>query len=370
MKRNSILALCASLFFILACNENDETNKTANTYPVTKPVYRDTSYFSEYIAEIHSVQNIEIRTRVKGFIEKNHLDEGKNVSQGQLMFSLSSASYKEELLKAKAQVKSAIAEMRTAQLELQNKKLLYNKKIVSKTELEKAEANLEALEAKVEEAKSHEAGAKLHLSYTQIKAPFDGTLNRIPYKVGSLIDEGTLLTTLSNNRQVYAYFNVSEKEYLKYIQRKVTEQDILLQLADNSMHKQPGKIQTIEGEFDRNTGTIAFRAIFPNPEMILKHGASAKVLIKNELKNALLIPQKATFEIQDKFYVFVIDKDNKVRTRNIQIGMRLPHLFLINGGLSSNDVILYEGIQNVKDGDQITPEMENPMRIIAELQAQ
>jgi membrane fusion protein (multidrug efflux system) len=109
------------------------------------------------------------------------------------------------------------------------------------------------------------------------------------------------------------------------MERKLSEQDILLQLADNSRHKHPGKIQTIEGEFDRNTGTIAFRAIFPNPEMVLKHGASAKVLIKNELKKVLLIPQKATFEIQDKFYVFVVDKDNKIRTRNIHIGMRLPH---------------------------------------------
>jgi len=368
MKKNSILALCASLL-LLACNESNNNTISSNKYPVTKPVYRDTSYYSEYIAEIHSVQNIEIRTRVKGYIEKNHLDEGKTVQEGQLMFSLSSSFYKEELIKAKALVKSAIAEMRTAQLELQNKRLLFGKKIVSKTELEKAEANLEALEAKVEEAKSHEATAKLHLSHTQIKAPFAGTLHRIPYKVGSLIDEGTLLTTLSNNKEVYAYFNVSEKEYLKYMERKLSEQDILLQLADNSRHKYPGKIQTIEGEFDRNTGTIAFRAIFPNPEMVLKHGASAKVLIKNELKKVLLIPQKATFEIQDKFYVFVVDKDNKIRTRNIHIGMRLPHLYLIDAGLSVDDIILYEGIQNVKEGDEIIPEMINPITIIKALQA-
>jgi len=370
MKNKSIITVLTGLLFIFSCNQGGEEKATATKYPVTNPVLRDTSYLSEYIAEIHSVQNIEIRTRVKGYIEQNYLDEGKNVQEGQLMFSLSSSSYKEELVKAKAQVKSAIAEMRTAQLELQNKKLLYNKKIVSKTELEKAEANLEALEAKVEEAKSQEAGAKLHLSYTTIKAPFKGTINRIPYKVGSLIDEGTLLTTLSNNTQVYAYFNVSEKEYLKYIQNKVGEQDILLQLADNSVHKYPGKIQTIEGEFDRNTGTIAFRAIFPNPELILKHGASAKVLIKNELKNVLLIPQKATFEIQDKFYVYTVDAQNKISMRNIQIGRRMPHLFVVVGGLSPQDKIVYEGIQNMKDGDEITPEMLNPLSIIQTLKSQ
>ena len=352
-----------------ACNNNGIGNKSLTKYPVTRPILQDTSYNSEYVAEIQSVQNIEIRNRVKGFIEKNHLDEGKNVRAGQLMFSLSSSSYYEELLKAKAQVKSAIAEMRTAQLELQKKKILYEKKIVSKTELEKAEANLEALQAKFEEAKSHEAGAKLHLSYTKITAPFEGSINRIPYKVGSLIDEGTLLTTLSNNKQVYAYFNVSEKEYLKYISKKVVEQDILLQLADNSIHKYSGKLQTIEGEFDKNTGTIAFRAIFPNLELILKHGSSAKVLIKNELKQALLIPQKATFEIQDKLYVFTVNKEGKINARNINIGMRLPHLFVVESGLSTNDVILYEGIQNVKDGDQIIPEMIGMTTIVKNLQA-
>lgn len=370
MKRNSVLTLCVSLLLFLACNTNENENKSAAKYPVTKPVQRDTIYFSEYIAEIHSVQNIEIRTRVKGYIEANHLDEGKNVKAGQMMFSLSSSLYREELVKAKAMVKSAIAELRTAQLELQNKKLLFNKKIISKTELEKAEANLEALEAKLEEAKSQEATAKLHLSYTTIKAPFDGTINRIPYKVGSLIDEGTLLTTLSNNKEVFAYFNVSEKEYLKYTQNKVTEKEITLQLADNTIHKYKGKIQTIEGEFDRNTGTIAFRAIFPNPELVLKHGASAKVLIKNDLKNALLIPQKATFEIQDKFYVYVVDASNKIVTRNITIGRRLPHLFLIESGLSPADVILYEGIQNVKEGDVISPEMKDPLSIIQTLKEQ
>jgi RND family efflux transporter MFP subunit len=370
MKQISVIALCAVLIIMSACKNNGENKKTHSKYPVTQPIMYDTSYNSEYIAEIQSVQNIEIRNRVKGFIEKIHLDEGKNISANQLMFSLSNSSYIEELIKAKAQVKSAIAEMRTAQLELQNKKLLFDKKIVSKTELEKAEANLEALEAKVEEAKSHEASAKLHLSYTKITAPFDGTINRIPYKVGSLIDEGTLLTTLSNNKQVYAYFNVSEKEYLNYINKKVSEQDILLQLADNSIHKYSGKIQTIEGEFDKNTGTIAFRAIFPNPELILKHGSSAKVLIKNELKNALLIPQKATFEIQDKLYVFTVDKTGKINARNITISMRLPHLFVVASGLSTSDVILYEGIQNVKDGDQITPDMVGMPSIIKTLQSQ
>lgn len=370
MRKISLSALCLAFLAMCSCNESKQANGNANKYPVTKPILLDTNYNSEYIAEIHSIQNIEIRTRVKGYIEVNHLDEGKNVKEGQIMFSLSSSFYREELIKAKAMVKSAIAEMRTAQLELQNKKLLFSKKIISKTELDKAEANLEALEAKLDEAKSHEATAKLHLSHTVIKAPFDGTIHRIPYKLGSLIDEGTLLTTLSNNKQVFAYFNVSEKEYLKYTQNNISEQEVSLQLADNSIHKYKGKIQTIEGEFDRNTGTIAFRAIFPNPDFLLKHGASAKVLIKNELKNALIIPQKASFEIQDKFYVYVVDNNNKIVSRNIHVGKRLPHLFVIESGLSTRDRILFEGIQNVKEGDIIIPEMRDPLSIIQTLKAQ
>ena len=297
------------------------------------------------------------------------MDEGKFVKQGQVLFSISSQEYKEEILKAKAMLKSAIAEAKAAELNLQNVKLLVDKNVVSKTEYEMAKAKLDALNARIEEAQSHETSAKLKLSFTEIKAPFDGIVDRIPNKIGSLIDEGTLLTTISDNQEVFAYFNVSEKEYLEFAKtiRESAKSEVSLILANNETHNYKGNIETIEGEFDKNTGSIAFRARFSNPEKILKHGSSGKVRIKNNVKSALVIPQKSTFEIQDKIYVYVLDKDNKVQTRSIVPRLRIPHLYVIESGVSTNDRIIYEGIQNVKDGMKVIPEMIPMAKIITDL---
>jgi len=364
---NRIVLLFSIVVGFAACTSNKETKTEAGKFPVTSPLVVDTTYTSEYIAEIQSLQNVEIRAKIKGYIEKIYVDEGKSVKAGQILFSISNKEFNQELLKAKAMLKTAIAEAKTAELEFQNQKKLTDKNIVSKSELEKAQANLDAANARIEEAKANEANANINLSFTEIKAPFDGIINRIPFKTGSLIDEGTLLTSLSNNKEVYAYFNVSEKEYLGYTTQKENEEkgNITLLLANGQAHKYKGSIETIEGEFDKNTGNIAFRAKFPNPELLLKHGSSGKVQLTNELKNALLIPQKATFEIQDKFYVFVIDANNVVKARNIVIKQRLPHLYVIESGLSANDKIIYEGIQNVKEGDKILTEFMPMQRVIS-----
>jgi membrane fusion protein (multidrug efflux system) len=316
----------------------------------------DTTYTSEFVAEIHSLQNVEIRAKIKGYIEKIYVDEGKPVKAGQTLFSINSQEFQKELLKARAMIKTAMAEAKKAEIELQSAKTLSEKNIVSKIEFEKAQAEIEAANARIEEAKAAEASAMINVTLAEVKAPFDGTINRIPFKTGSLIDEGTLLTTLSNNKEVFAYFNVSEKEYLSYagLKQNGHKNGITLILANGQAHKHKGTVETIEGEFDKNTGNIAFRAKFPNPDLLLKHGSSGKVQLTNELKNALLIPQKATFEIQDKFYVFVVDANNTVKQRKIDIQQRLPHLFVIESGLSGTDKIIYEGIQNVKEGEKIS----------------
>jgi membrane fusion protein (multidrug efflux system) len=332
----------------------------------------DTTYTIEYVAEIQSLQNVEIRAKIKGYIEKIYVDEGRPVKAGQTLFSISNKEFNQELLKAKAILKTAVAEAKTAELELQNVKTLSDKNIVSKTELEKAKVNLDAANARIDEAKANEATANINLSFSEIKAPFDGTINLIPFKTGSLIDEGTLLTKLSNNKEVFAYFNVSEKEYLGYTTQKENEEknNITLLLANGQAHKYKGAVETIEGEFDRNTGNIAFRAKFPNPDLLLKHGSSGKVQLTNDIKNALIIPQKSTYEIQDKFYVFVVDANNVVKQRNIVIKQRLPHLYVIESGLAASDKIIYEGIQNVKEGDKILTEFISLKQVISQLKTQ
>ena len=334
---------------LAACSGKQKSSVTKDVFSTTKPIVIDTSYAVEYAADIHSVQNVEIRTKVKGHLENIYVDEGAAVKSGQLLFSINKDAFKLELLKAKANLKSAIAQLKIEQLGLENVKKLYEKNIVSKTEFDKAAALLE-----------------------EIRAPFDGIIDRIPFKKGSMIDEGSLLTTISNNKEIFAYFNVSEKEYLNIRSQKasIDKNKITLLLANNQPHQYKGNIETIDGEFDKNTGNIAFRAKFPNPEILLRHGSSGKVQIINELDNAMIIPQKSTFEIQDKYYVFFIDSNNTVRTKNIVVKQSLPHLYIIENNLSVKDRIIFEGIQNVKDGDQITSEFISLKQIISKFNTQ
>lgn len=358
------MALC--LAYLTSCSSNEAKttlDNSAEAFVVTSPIVIDTSFVQEYVADIQAVQNVEIRSRLNGFIEKIHVDEGQSVKEGQLLFTISSRHLKEELLKANAQLKNAVAEAKIAKVELKNARLLVEKNIISATELEMAEAKYEATQAKIQEAQSAVASVKLNLSFAEIKAPFSGTINRIPLKMGSLLEEGQLLTTISNTEDVFAYFNVSEKEYLRFTKEKKADRanEVSLILADGNAFKHQGIIETIESEIDKNTGNLAFRARFPNHEHLLRHGASGKLLLPKKLDNALVIPQKSTFEIQENMYVFVLDKDNSVKMRNITVKQRLQHLFVVASGVSPNDRIIYEGIQLVKEGDKVIPQMR-PMR--------
>lgn len=352
------IILFLSLVFVglTACNQKKEAVKNeAGKLPITTPLVMDTTITKEYIAEIQSVQNIEVRAKVKGFLESIGVDEGQRVEGGRTLFTIRSREFEAELAKAQAQVK-------TAELEMQNVKTLADKNIVSQPELALAVA-------KLNEAKADVAIAETNLTFTKITAPFGGVVDRLKVKVGSLVDEGMLLTTLSNNKDVYAYFNVSEKEYLDFKAKgKGAGQTVSLLLANGQPHKYKGMIETIEGEFDKNTGSIAFRAKFPNPDLLLKHGETGKVLLTVDLKNALVIPQKATYELQDKTYVYVVDDKNVIKARNIIIKQRFPNLYVIDSGLSVNDKILLEGVQTVKEDDKIETEFQPAREVMAHLQ--
>lgn len=340
---------------ITSCSPDKNQSYSLEKFPIANPLVTDTAYTNEYVAEIHSIQNVEIRAKANGYLESIHVDEGSQVSQGQLLFSINSQAFRQELTKAQAALASAIAESKAAEVELKNSKLLADKNIISQAQLDLAQAKLEALQAKVEEAKAHEASANLQLSYTQIKAPFSGVINRIPNKVGSLVEDGGLLTTISNNKEVFAYFNLSEKDYLDYVTSNTQGKpnEATLHLVNGAAYPHKGKIETIESEFDKSTGNIAFRARFPNPNQILKHGGSGKIQLRTEIKNATIIPQKSTFEIQGNIYVFVLDGESKVQVRKVTPVFSLPHLYIISSGLKPNEKFIYEGIQRVKEGDKI-----------------
>jgi RND family efflux transporter MFP subunit len=347
-----------SLLLMACSGEEGNLKEDIQTFKVIQPLVKDTTTVTDYVCDIHSINNVEIRTRVKGFIEAIYSDEGKFVKKGQLLFRISSHEYKEDLLKAKAVLKSAIAEAKSAEIDLKNAEILAEKDIVSKTEVEMAKAKLEAAKAKVEEAQSTELSAQMKLSYCEILAPFDGFIDRIPNKIGSLLDEGALVTTLSDNYEIFAYFNVSEKAYLEYMASNKAEtknEKVQLILANNDLYEHSGYVETIDGQFDVATGTIAFRARFSNPDRLLKHGSSGKVRLTKIVSKAMIIPQKTTFEVQDKVYVYVVNDKNEIELRNITIAYRLPHIYILEQGLKASDKILFEGIQLVKAGSKINP---------------
>lgn len=354
--KNTTILLPLVLLALFGCDSKPASEKTVDSHPVIKPAVKNAEYSNEYVAEIRSVRYVEVRSRIKAHIEKIHVDEGQAVKEDQLLFTLSFREFEKELQKAEAAQKSAQADLKAAEVEVGNVKRLLEKNIVAPGEFEVAKAKVEALKANVEEAAANKEQVALNLSFAQIKSPFSGYVNRIPNKVGSLIADGDMLTSVSDNREVFAYFNLSEIDYLNYVSTKARQADhVGLILANHTRYPQAGKIEMIESEFDHATGNIAFRARFPNPDGLLKHGANGKVVIKKPLENALFIPQKSTFEVQDKLYVYVVKADGVLEQRQVQAKMRFPDYYVLESGLSPEDSILYEGAESMKDGDKINP---------------
>jgi len=355
MKRIVVFTSLFALLCQTSCISKKEVKEEAGKFTVTSPLRIDTSLTREFVSQIRSVRNIEIRAQEKGYLQNIYVDEGQFVKAGQLLFRIMPKIYEAELLKAEAEAKSA-------EIELLNTKTLVDKNVISKNEQTMAEA-------KLDHAKAEMALAKLHLSFTEIRAPFDGTIDRIPLKLGSLIDEGELLTSLSDNSQMFAYFNVSEPEYLDYQTNTKGRGNskVGLLLANNRPLQYKGEVEIIESEFDNKTGNIAFRARFPNPDKLLKNGETGKVLMTIPLRDALVIPQKATYEIQDKVYVFMVDKNKVVRSRNITIAGQMPDLYVVGSGITENDRILLEGVQKTKDDDKIEYEFQAPKDVVSRL---
>ncbi|RXK86371.1 efflux RND transporter periplasmic adaptor subunit [Filimonas effusa] len=349
-----LMSLCAVLCHT-SCKSKKEEKEGSSSYFVTSPLKVDTSVVQEYVSQIRSIRNIELRAQEKGYLQNIYVDEGQFVKAGQLLFKIMPKIYEAELLKAQAEAK-------VAEIEVQNTKALADRNVVSKNEL--AMAN-----AKLDHAKAEAALAKVHLEFTEIRAPFDGIIDRLPLKLGSLVDEGELLTSLSDNSQMYVYFNVSEPEYLDYQAnaKSAGKTKVNLLLANGRMFTSSGVVETIESEFNNETGNIAFRAVFPNASRLLRHGETGKIQMTVSLKNVLVIPQKATYEIQDKRYVFVVGKDNVAKSREITIGAELPDLYVVSGGLSEGDNILLEGVQKVKDNEKVSYKYQDPKEVVTHL---
>lgn len=340
--------------------DSPHDDDTPLALPVVQLAARDTVLTHDYVADIQAVRNVQLHARMPGYLEKIYVDEGAHVKKGQPLFKINDAEYRTKLARARASLKNAQAQARVAGLQLKRVKLLTDNNIISKTELDVARAKVKSAESDVVAARSNVANAERLLSYTTIRAPFDGVVNREPIKVGSLIDDGTLLTSISDANQVFAYFNVSEDEYLEYRKTRLRDSArstnvVRLILADGTLYSPPGKIETVEGEFQSSTGSIAFRARFDNPKGLLRHGATGKVRLANTLPNAVLLPQKAVFEVQDKNYVYVVDKQGRVARQSFVPQTRLASFYVVKSGLTPGATVVSEGIQDLRDGARITP---------------
>ncbi|MDX2002807.1 MAG: efflux RND transporter periplasmic adaptor subunit [Chitinophagales bacterium] len=354
MKLNALLVGLLALLSYTSCQNEKKEVKEETKFLVTSPMKMDTMVTKDYVCQIRAKQHIELRALEKGYLEKIFVDEGEFVKKGQMMFQIMPAMYQAELQKAEA-------EAQFAEIEYKNTKVLADSNIVSPNELALAKA-------KLDKAKAELALARVHLSFTQVKAPFDGIMDRFQVRLGSLVDEGELLTTLSDNSQMWVYFNVPEAEYLDYMQHgSKKDMKVNLLMANNQQFTHGGVVETIEADFNNSTGNIAFRATFPNPSKLLRHGETGTIQVPTKLKDALVIPQKATYEVLDKKYVFVVDDKNVISPKMITVGVELPHLYVVTKGLTENDKILLEGLRKVQSGDKIEYEYLKPSTVVSNL---
>lgn len=348
-----LMGLCAVLCQT-SCSTQKEEKEEKTKLLVTSPLKMDTSIVNQYVCQIHAIRHIDLRAQEKGYLQKIFVDEGQFVKQGQLLFQIMPKLYEAELQKAEAEAKFA-------GIEYQNTKRLADSNVVSPNELSMSKA-------KLDKAKAELALTKVHLQFTEIRAPFNGIIDKFNVRLGSLVSEGDLLTTLSDNSKMWVYFNVPEAEYLNYkAKAAVATPSVNLLMANNEVFPYNGVVETIEADFDNETGNIPFRATFPNPNGLLRHGETGNILMRVPVKNELLVPQKATFEVLDKKYVYVVDKDNRVKPREIKIGADMEDLYAVTSGLMPDDKILLEGLRKVKDNDKITYDYEDPKKVISNL---
>ena len=324
----------------------------------TRSIAKDVTLTQQYVCQIHSRRHIELKSLDGGYLESIEIKEGQAVKKGDVLFHILPTMYK-------SQLNADLAEAELAQVEYDNTRKLVQEKVVSEQELKMAKARVEKALAKVKKAKAE-------LDFANIKAPFDGIVDRLYEQEGSLIEEGAMLTTVSDNSVMWAYFNLPESRYLDFQEatqngRDPDSLDIKLKLANQKIFSEKGTLGAIEADFNNETGNIKFRADFPNPSRILRHGQTGNVLISETLKDAIVVPQRATYEILAKKYVYVVGDDCVVRQREIEVQHENEDIFVIGSGLKVGEEIILEGKLQVRDGDTIQCDVRPPEEVLSNL---
>jgi membrane fusion protein (multidrug efflux system) len=395
LKIATVASLCLVHTGCGTSEADEEHHAEHHRIVVTSPVKKDVTLIQQYVCQIHSRRHIEVCALEGGYLESIPVQEGQNVKKGELMFKIVPTLYE-------AKLNAEIAEAQREQIEYENTKRLFEQNVVSQQELAIVQARLAKAQAQVQLARAE-------LNFTEIKAPFDGIIDRLLNQQGSLIAEGDVLTTLSDNSVMWVYFNVPEARYLEYkaeldqeqadndedgdaddddedddddvgaddtdddedhhatVARSKEELQVELILANGNKFPYPGKIGAIEADFNNETGNIAFRADFPNPGGLLRHGQTGTIRISHVAKNAIVIPQRATYEILARRYVFVVGEDGIAHQRDIVVESELDDIYLVKEGLTVNDKIVFEGVRQVHDGEKLEFEYLPPKAVFDSL---
>lgn len=323
--------------------------------------------YQEFNASLEGTQDIEIRPQVDGYLDQILVDEGAYVRKGQPLFKINARVYQEQLNNAKANLATAKANLANAEINVTKLSPLVQNNIVSDVQLKTAKAAYDAAAAQVSQAEAQVQSAAINVGYTTVYAPVEGYVGRIPFRTGSLVglSNPTALTVVSSVREVYAYFSFSEKDFLSFAQQfsgKTIEEKIKqfpaveLVMADESIYPAKGKVETVSGQFNNNSGTISFRASFPNNDGLLRSGNTGRIRVPHAMSTALMIPQESTFELQDKVFVFTVADSNKVVSVPLQIAGKTTSYYLVENGLKADQKIVYAGFDRLRDGAFIQPQ--------------
>ena len=313
----------------------------------------------KYPGIIEGSVNVDIKPQVSGYLEAIYVKEGQYVTKGQSLFKIKGDVFLEEVNNTRAAYKNALANLANAKLEIEKIKPLVDAKVYSDMQLKTAQANYEAAVAQVAQAKAALGSSQLNADFSLIKAPVSGYISRIPNRVGNLVTptDAVPLTVLSEINTVFVYFSLSESDYLSFSKESQLNQSVSLILADDSVYEHQGKLEVASGNIDRTTGTIALKAVFPNPKKRLRSGGSARVILNSSLSSVITVPMASVKDIQDKFFVYVLKEGNKVAMVPIEIAANTGTNYFVKAGVKSGDKIALNNIDALYDGMEVVPKV-------------
>lgn len=368
MTKNKILLFVALAAMLVSCGGKKSSGKPNfgdNEYAVRTIGAQSAELQTTYPATIKGMQDVEIRPKVSGFITKLCVKEGQAVKAGQLLFVIDNVTYAAAVRQAKAAVNSAKAQLNTARLTYNNNEKLFKNNVIGSYELQSAKNNMEAAAAALAQAEASYVSAKENLNYCYVTSPASGVIGDLPYRVGALVSASSQqpLTTVSNISTMQVYFSMTEKELLDMtktaggLHAAIKDYPaVKLQLADGTIYDHPGRVATVSGVIDATTGSVSMRADFPNPQHLLKSGGSGSIVVPHVSSSAIVIPQDAVAQVQDKHFVYVVGKDNKVKYSAVTVDPQDDGKnFIITSGLKVGDRIVVNGISSLTDGAEIKP---------------